>query len=510
MWINFGIILIYMLAMAAFGFFFSRKQKTTTDYYVAQGKIPSWAMGISLMATLISSMTFIAYPAASYKGGWELLTPGLMVPVALLLVVFVLVPFYRKHIGVSAYEYFGKRFGSATRVYSSFAFSLNHFAKMGFIFYLLAMAMAGMTGWNVYAIIIGLGVVTVFYTMVGGIEAVIWTDVIQGIILIVGMLVSLGFIFLWGGVDGGEIWQRASDAGKFSLGDPDISFTGQTIIVLLMYGFAWNFQKYAADQTIVQRYLSVKTDKGAIRGTVLGALLCIPIWAIFMLIGTGLWGFYEVSGEILPDHIKKAEEIFPYFLTTHMPVGLNGLVIAAMMAAAMSTLSSDLNCLSAIVVKDYYVMARPNASDKSQLKFARWSVFGFGIMCVIIAIGLVKSQGTALSMWYTVSSVVSAGLAGLFFLAFMSTRANRNGTFIGIATCIAFTAWATATMGKGQSFDLGFLKEPLNGYMVGVIGHVVLVVVGYFASYLFPQQENIRELTLWGWLDHKRELSLNK
>jgi len=507
MWINFTIIAVYMLAMAAFGFLFSKKQKTTTDYYVAQGKIPSWAMGISLMATLISSMTFIAYPAASYKGGWELLTPGLMVPVALLLVAFVLVPFYRKHIGVSAYEYFGKRFGSLTRIYSSFAFSLNHFAKMGFIFYLLAIAMAGMTGWNVYAIIIGLGVVTVFYTMVGGIEAVIWTDVIQGIILMLGMILSLVYILFLSGVDGGEILSLAAEKNKFSLGDPSFNFHGQTIVVLLVYGFAWNFQKYSADQTIVQRYLSVKTDKDALKGTALGALLCIPIWAIFMLIGTSLWGFYEISGEALPAHIQKAEEIFPHFLMTHMPIGLNGLVIAAMMAAAMSTLSSDLNCLSAIVVKDYYVMAKPKATDKSQLNFGRWSVFVFGILCVIIAIGLVQSQGSALSIWYTVSSVVSAGLAGLFFLAFMSTRANRNGTFIGIAACIAFTAWATATMGKGQSFDLGFLKEPLNGYMVGVIGHVVLVVVGYSASYLFPKQENIRELTLWGWLDQKRELS---
>lgn len=510
MWINLTIVALFIFSMIGVGFYFSKKQKSTSEYYTAKGSIPSWAMGISLMATLISSMTFIAYPAAAYKGGWELLTPGFMVPIALLVVAFIIVPFYRKHIGISAYEYFGKRFGTGTRLYSSFAFSLNHFAKMGFVFYLLAIAISGMTGWNVYLVIITLGVATVLYTMMGGIEAVIWTDVVQGIILLFGMLVSLVYILFLGGVDGGDILNLAWEKNKFNLGDPDLSFAGQTIVVLLVYGFAWNFQKYSADQTVVQRYLSVKTDKDALKGTILGAMLCIPVWAIFMLIGTSLWGFYELSGETLPDHIQKAEQVYPHFLMTHIPVGVNGVIIAAMMAAAMSTLSSDLNCLSAIVVKDYFVLFKPKSSDKTQLKIGRFAVLIFGVLCVIIAIGLIETQGTALSMWYTISSIVSAGLAGLFFLAFMSTRANKNGTYIGIAACIAFTGWATATMGQGQSFDLGFLKEPFNGYMVGVFGHIVLVVVGYGASYFFPQQENVRELTIWGWLDHKKISSFYK
>lgn len=507
MWLNLAIVVIYMLTMVGVGLYFSRGNKTKEDYYIAKRKIPSWAMGISIMATLISSMTFLAYPAAAYSGSWELLTPGLVVPVVLLLVVSIIIPFYRKYVRISAYEYFGKRFGASARVYSSIAFSLTHFAKMGFVLYLLATALAGITGWDVYSMIISLGLVTVFYTMLGGIEAVVWTDVIQGIVLLVGMVVSLVYILGLSGVGGAEILDLAWENQKFNLGSLEFNFNGETILVLVVYGLAWNFQKYTADQTIVQRYLSVKSDKAAVRATVMGALLCIPVWATFMLIGTSLWGYYELSGETIPAYVQKAEQVFPHFLITHIPAGLSGVIIAAMISAAMSTLSSDLNCLSAIVVQDYYAPLRPDATDQAQLRFGRISVLVFGILCVIIAIGLVQSDGTALSNWYTWSSIVSAGLAGLFILAFMTTRANANGAILGIVACVLYTAWATSTLDKNGAFDLGLPIEPINDYMIGVIGHIVLVAIGYGASYLFPPAMSIRKYTLWGWLEQKKQLT---
>ena len=499
--LNFTIVVIFLVAMVLMGLYFSRRQKSTERYFTAGRSLPGWAMGISLLATLISSMTFIAFPGAGYQGNWSLLTPNFMVVVAMFLVIFILVPIYRKIIKVSAYEYFGKRFGGQTiRLYSSFAFSLNHFAKMGFVFYLVALTIASMTGWNSYTVIIVMGIITVFYTLVGGIEGVIWTDVIQGILLTLGVLIALGYVLYLPEGGPSAVINLAVENDKFNLGSTDWSFGSRTVIVLLMYGFAWNFQKYSADQTVVQRYLVAKSDREAIKGVTLGALLCVPVWTLFIFLGTCLWSFYQITGEAMPDHIVKAEQVFPYFLMTHVPMGLNGLVLAALMAAAMSTLSSDLNALSSVGVRDYYKLIKPEATDKQMLRMGRIIVSVCGLLCIVIAIFLVQSEGSALSLFYMVASIVSVGLAGLFFISFMSTRANRSGVITGIISAIIFTAWATMTMGDNKTFDLGFLETPMHSYMIGIIGHVLLVVVGYGASFFFKKtaSEDV-SLTFWGW-----------
>ncbi len=507
MLLNFIIIIIFLVAMVLMGLYFSRRQDSTDRYFTAGRSLPGWAMGISLLATLISSMTFIAFPGAGYQGNWSLLTPNFMVIVAMFLVVFVLIPIYRKIIKVSAYEYFGERFGGhSIRLYSSFAFSLNHFAKMGFVFYLVALAIASMTGWNSYTVIIVMGIITVFYTLVGGIEGVIWTDVIQGILLTLGVLIALGYVLFLPEGGPAEVVKVAWAGDKFNLGSTDFSFGSKTIIVLLMYGFAWNFQKYSADQTVVQRYLVAKSDKEAMKGVMLGALLCVPVWTLFIFLGTCLWSFYQITGEALPDHIVKAEQVFPHFLMTHVPMGLNGLVLAALMAAAMSTLSSDLNALSAVGVKDYYKLFKPEANDEQMLRMGRIIVIICGLLCIIIAVFLVSSEGSALSLFYMVASIVSVGLAGLFFISFMSRRANKKGVIVGIITAILFTAWATATLGENKTFDLGFLNNPLHSYMIGIIGHVLLVVVGYGSSFLFKREESENaDLTFWGWWRDRKE-----
>jgi SSS family solute:Na+ symporter len=274
---------------------------------------------------------------------------------------------------------------------------------------------------------------------------------------------------------------------------------------MVLYGFFWYLQKYTADQTLVQRYLVAKTDREALKGVALGALLCVPAWILFMLIGTLMWAYFRLSHEALPTFIDKPDKIFPYFLATKIPAGLAGLFMASLFSAAMSMLSSDLNCLSVVGVEDYYRKLRPQATDPQRLFMGKLLVGICGTLAVSIAVIIAWKSDRVLSFYYTVTSIVAAGLAGLFLLAFLCPRANRQGAYLGIAACLLFTTWATLTSGREPALDLGAFNFRLHTVMIGVIAHVVLLGVGYAASFLFPAPDaSVRAMTLWGWLERKR------
>jgi SSS family solute:Na+ symporter len=483
-WIDLGIMLAYLAAMVAVGVRFARRQHSTETYFVARRSVPSWAMGLSIVATLITSVTFVAYPGSAYGKDWSYLIPGFLIVGVLLLVGAVVIPFYRHTVGMSAYEYFGKRFGRPARIYASFAFSLAHFSKMGFIFYLLALTVNSMTGWRIDYIILVVGAATVFYTLVGGLEAVIWTDVIQGIVLWVGVFVCLGYLLFLPPGGPAAVLRVAWENHKFSFGSLDADLSRPTVIVMVLYGFFWYLQKYTADQTVVQRYLVARSDRAAIRGVALGAGLCVPVWTLFMLIGTCTWSYFQLTGEKLPAHITKADQVFPYFLTLHLPVGMAGVFMATLMGAAMSGLASDLNCIAVVGVEDFYRLLRPKATDAQRLRMGKLIVAGCGALCLVIALVLAHSRGGALSMWFSVSAIASGGLAGLFLLAYLSRRATRQGAYLGIAASVLFTAWATLTLkGDNRVLDLGAFNYPWHDLTIGAVAHMVLLAVGYTASF---------------------------
>lgn len=506
-WIDFLIIALYMGAVTYIGWRCSRRQTSTENYFVAKRSMPHWAMAFSFFATLISSLTFIAYPGSSYAGNWNELVPGFMVIGVLLLIGIVVIPFFRHAVGISAYEYFGRRFGYGARVYSSVGFSIGHFSKMGFVVYLLSLTISSMTGWNLITVILISGAVTIFYTLLGGLEAVVWTEVLQGIIMWVGVFVCLAFLLFLPPGGPSAVFHLAWEKHKFSLGSWDFDLTKKTVWVMLLYGFFWNFQKYTGDQTIVQRYLMAKSDRDALKGVAVGALMCLPIWTLFMLIGTLVWGYYQLSGEALPAYVNGPDKVFPHFLITKIPVGFAGLFMAALFAAGMSSLASDLNCLSAVIVEDYYRKLWPRAADRSRLLAGKVVVALSGIGSVAIAIIIALAGDRTLSLYFRVSSILTGGIAGLFILAFLSRRTNKGGIWAGIIVCLIFTGWATLTNGVDKLLDLGKYSFPLPGIMIGVIGHLIVLAVGYLASFFFPAPSPAtRELTLWGWLDKRRSL----
>ncbi len=506
-WLDIIVVLAYLVGMTALGLRFSRRQTTTENYFVAKRSIPAWAMGMSMLATMVSSVTFVAYPGSSFAGDWSLMVPGFMLIAVLPFIGRIIIPFYREVIGMSAYEYFERRFGKPARLYSAFAFSLAHFSKMGFVLYLMALTISSITGWNIVAVIFAVAAVLILYVMKGGIEAIVWTDVIQGFVLGASILIVLGFLLFLPEGGPAAVLGRAVDANKFQLGAPEWNFHKNSVPVLLLYGLFWYLQRYVADQTMVQRYLLAKTDAGAFKGVRVGAFLSVPVWAMFMLIGTCVWGYFQVTGEPIPAGITKADQMFPYFLSRHLPPGVLGLLLACLSGSAMTMLASDLNSMSVVAVEDFYRFFRPHSTDRERLVAAKTFVVITGVLNIGTALLLVQSKGSALASWFAVSAIASGGLMGLFFLAFLTTRAHRIGVYSGIVANLAFSVWAALTKGKTPLLDLGGWNFPYDELLIGVIGNLLLFTVGLAVSYVVPPEKvltGVPSQTIWNWLASRR------
>jgi SSS family solute:Na+ symporter len=510
--LDYAIIGLSLLVSLYIGFHFSKGQKSTSKYFAADGKIPSWAIGLSILATLVSSVTFLAYPGEGFTTNWIRLVQGLMVPVVLIFMIFTIAPLYRKVIGLSAYEYFEKRFGYFARLYSSLGFILAHFSKMGTVFYLLALALSRMMGLDTLTFVWILGAIIILLTLLGGIEAVIWLDVVQGILLIGGGIMALCIILFTAEGGPATVWQTAVEAGRVGFGPFDWDFVNLTFWVMAINGVFYAIQKYGTDQTIVQRYLTARSDRDAVKASLIGVLLTVPVWALFMFIGTGLFSFYELSSTPLPEGIKP-DAVFPHFILSELPVGVTGLIISALTAAAISSLDSDINCLSAVAVEDYYGRFKKDVTEKQKLVFGKWMVVASGLGALIVASIYVLMDGKGvLGIIFTLYAIFSGGIAGMFLLGLFSKRANKQGLYVGIAACVLFTAWAVLTssrVGSGDEqrliLDLGSLNFTQHKYMLGVYSHVVLFGVGLLASYFFKAQPPEQNLTWAGWRKLKKE-----
>ena len=478
-WLDFGVICAYVLGLTVVGLRFSRRQTTTERYFTAKRTVPAWAVGLSFLTAMVTSVTFIGFPGAAYTKDWSLLLPGLMLLVAFPLVAFIVIPFYRRTVRTSAFEYFGKRFGRPSRIYASISFTLARFSKLGFVFYLLALTINSMTGWRMDYVIIATGLLTLLYTMKGGFEAVVWTDAVQGVISWTGIVVSLGYLLFLPPGGPVAVWHAAIEHHKIAFGSTAADFSQPTVWVLVIYGFFWYLQRYCTDQGLVQRYLSATSDRSAVRGIAMGALLSVPVWTLFMVIGTATWAFYRLSAEALPAHITKADQVFPHFLATHLPPGLAGLVMAALIGTAMCALSSDLSAFASIGVEDIYRPLRPASTESQRLMVGKAITLVCGLAAIGVALVLSHTQSGALSLWFSASAIVSGGLAGLFLLAFTSRRATGSDANAGILVCVLFTAWATLTLGEKRMLDLGRYNFPWHDYMIGAIGNMLLLAVGY-------------------------------
>jgi len=509
--IDYIIIVCYLSGIAGVGMWMSRGPKTAAGYFIADRTIPSWAVGFTLMATIIGSGTFVAHPAAVFKKGMFLL-PGLLIyPIVLVLVAVYIAPFYRRVVKMSAYEYIGARFGFGGRLYSSFGFLADRSFDMGITLLTTGIAINVMCGWNLRLVILGVGVFTMIYTMIGGIRAVVWTDFVQGLVLFGGALMILVLVLTSPGAGSpGEIIGAAWEAGKFSLGSFEFSwdslFDHETTTVWL-YVAAMSLgtaRRYATDQHVVQRFLIARSDREARNGALFGAFMCLPVWIIFLFIGACLYGYYQTSAEAPPE---IADQVMPYFLIHHLPSGLTGLLLAAIMAAAMSSVSSDLNSFSTVVTMDYFTQFFKNTSDRAQLRVGRLMVAAGGILASVVALLLVPDESSSPVMERTVvfASILSGGMFGLFCLGFFTRRATRTGCYVGIGACLLYTAWGVMTQkSMRECVDLGPFNFEMNPILIGIGGHLVLFIVGYLASLVLGgyRPDNIDQLVVLGQKKH--------
>ena len=501
--IDYFIILIVLGITLWLGFRFAKKQNTTENYFLSKGNFPAWALGLSLLSTLISSVTFLGYPAQGYTSNWILLVQGLMVPIVLLGAIWFIVPLYRKVIGLSTYEYFEKRFGGFARYYSSSSFIIRQFAGMGTVLFLIAVAIHEMTSINPFIILAVVGAVLVIVNLKGGMQAVIWLDVFQGFMLFASGIICLGVLLfsIKGGVP--EAIKIASENDRTGFGPYDIKFTQLSLIIMIINGAFYAIQKYGTDQTVVQRYLTAKTDKAAIKASFLGISLTVPIWTIFMFIGTALFVFYKQQP--LPAGMK-AEAVFPHFIMTQLPTGVIGFIVAALISAAICSLSADLNSLAAVGIQDYYKKLRPHKTDKQYLFTSKLFVVISGLLSIIIgALYLLAGNEGVLGVIFTIYAIFSGGIVGIFLLGLFSARANRQGVNIGIIVCILFTAWAFLTStpigvkNPKLLLDLGSFNFTHHKLMLGVYSHLVVMVVGYIASLFYPKPVLEKNLLYSSW-----------
>lgn len=486
------VFIIITFGNVLFGASFYFKNKTSDQFTSGGGKLPSWVVGMSIFATFVSSISFLALPGKAYVSNWNALVFSFAIPVAAIMAVKFFVPLYRGLGSISAYNYLEVRFGTWARVYASVCYILTQIMRTGAILLLLALPLNALFGWNVKTIIIITGVAVTAYSMLGGIQAVVWTDAIQGIVLIVGALVCAVILTFSMPEGPGQVFEIAAANNKFSLGCFGASLADSTFWVVLIYGLFINLQNYGIDQNFVQRYMTTSSLKKAKSSALFGALLYLPVSLIFFYIGTALFSYYTAQPDLLPADLKVAgagDKVFPHFIVNGLPVGITGLLIAAIFAAGMSTVSTSVNSTATIILSDYYLRYVKNATEKSSMKVLYISSVIFGALGIIIALSLVGVE-SVLDAWWSLASIFSGGMLGLFLLAFLSKSVRNIDAVVGVIIGALVIIWMSLSPLYFNSENLLAFKSPFHSNLTIVIGTLVIFLVGFISLKLFSGKKH--------------------
>ncbi len=486
------IFIIITFGNVLFGASFYFRNKTTKQFTAGGGKLPAWVVGMSIFATFVSSISFLALPGKAYISNWNALVFSFSIPIASILAIKFFVPLYRSLGSISAYNYLEVRFGPWARIYASICYMLTQLMRTGAILLLLALPLNALFGWDIKTIIIVTGIAVTAYSMLGGIQAVIWTDAIQGIILIVGALVSAAVLTFSMPEGPSQIFEIASANNKFSLGSFGLSIVDSTFWVILIYSLFINLQNFGIDQNFVQRYMTTKSVKEAKSSTLFGSLLYLPVSILFFYIGTALYSYYTAQPDLLPAELKVAgsgDKIFPFFIVNALPTGITGFLIAAIFAAGMSTVSTSINSTATIVLTDYYKRYfSKNASGKSEMKILYLSSMIFGSLGIIISLALVGVE-SVLDAWWSLASIFSGGMLGLFLLGFLSKKVTNIDAAIGVIVGVVVIIWMSLSPLYFTEENLLAFKSPFHSNLTIVVGTLVIFLVGFVAMKFFSGKQ---------------------
>lgn len=486
------IFIIVTFGNVLFGASFYFRNKTSAQFTSGGGKLPAWIVGMSIFATFVSSISFLALPGKAYMSNWNALVFSFSIPIASILAVKFFVPLYRSLGSISAYNYLEIRFGMWARIYASICYMLTQLMRTGAILLLLALPLNALFGWDIKTIIIVTGIAVTAYSMLGGIQAVIWTDAIQGIILITGALVSAAVLTFSMPEGPSQIFEIASANNKFSLGSFGTSLVDSTFWVVLIYSLFINLQNFGIDQNFVQRYMTTGSVKEAKSSTLFGSLLYLPVSILFFYIGTALYSYYTAQPDLLPPELKvqgAGDKVFPYFIVNALPTGVTGFLIAAIFAAGMSTISTSINSTATIILTDYYKrFFKKDATGKAEMKVLYSSSMIFGLLGVSISLALVGVE-SVLDAWWSLASIFSGGMLGLFLLAFLSKKVRNIDAAIGVIIGVVVIVWMSLSPLYFNEGNLLAFRSPFHSNLTIVIGTLVIFLVGFITMKFFSRKQ---------------------
>jgi solute:Na+ symporter, SSS family len=490
--IDLTIFFLYLIGVTIFGATFYSKNKTSSAFTLGNRAIPPWVVTMSIFATFVSSISYLALPGSAYLKDWNAFVFSLSLPLAALVAVKVFVPLYRKVNSPSAYTYLEQRFGPWARVYASTSYFLTQLMRIGTILYLLALTINTIFGWDMATVIIITGAIIMIYSVLGGIQAVVWTDAIQGIILIAGALACAAYILFSMPEGPGQVFGIASEHGKFSLGSFSLDLSQPTFWVVLVYGLFINLQNFGIDQNYVQRYIASRSEKEAKKSAFSGGMLYVPVSLLFLFIGTALFSFYQSTAGALPPELQdpsRSDGVFPYFIVSELPVGITGLLIASIFAAGMSTISTSYNSSATVFLTDYYQrFFKKTATDKEAMRVLYLSSLVISVCGILIAIAMINVK-SALDAWWKLASIFSGGMLGLFLLGVFSRQKNTIGAIVGVIVGLCVILWLSLSnvfLGKDA------LGNQFHTYLTIVFGTSAVFLVGFLFT-LFRTKERIHE-----------------
>ncbi len=481
--LNWVVLILYLVGMIGLGVYFMQRQKGGEDFFKGGGRIPWWAAGISIFATMLSAITYMSIPAKAYATDWTYYPMQICILIVSFPVIKYYLPFFRRLNVTTAYEYLERRFNYATRFMASLLFIVFMVARTALVIFLPSLAMTAVTGIDIYICIVLMAVITIVYCTMGGVEAVVWGDVIQGIILVGGAIIAAAYLIVQTGENGAsDFWQIATDNDKFRMFVWSLDWKSATFWVVILGGLANNLISYTSDQTVIQRYLTTKDEKSAARGILTNGLMSVVVTIAFFTIGTGLYTFFKTHPAAMDITMQKTDAIFPFFMMSQLPAGLAGLLIAAVFSATMSTIASNINSISTAFTVDFWSRFRA-VTDAGKLKTARYAGIAAGLIGMFIAIlmAMVDIQ-SLLDYFNTILGLLSGGIGGLFMMGIFFPRIGSKAALIGFLCGTGVVIWMN-------------FCTPASFLLFGFVSMAVSVVVALLLSYAMPQREEQAGLT---------------
>lgn len=481
--LNWAVLIAYLAGMLGLGFYFMRRQKGGDDFFKGGGRIPWWAAGISIFATMLSAITYMSIPAKAYVTDWTYYPMQICILLVSFPVIKYYLPFFRRLNVTTAYEYLERRFNYVARAMASVLFIVFMVARMALVLFLPSLAMTAVTGIDIYTCIVLMAVITIVYCTMGGMEAVVWGDVVQGIILVGGALLAAGYLIAGTSGGSGGFFDLAMANDKFRLFDWSFDYRNACFWVVILGGLANNLISYTSDQTVIQRYLTTKDERSAARGILTNGLMSVFVTIAFFTIGTGLYTFFKTHPAAMDMTMQKSDAIFPFFMMSQLPVGVAGLLIAAVFAATMSTIASNINSISTAFTIDLYRKFVPASAQKSTLRVARAAGIVSGVIGMLIAMIMATTDIQSLLDYFnTILGLLSGGIGGLFLMGIFFPRIGARAALCGFVAGTAVVVW------------MNFCTA-VNFLLFGFVSVAVSVAVALALSVVWPQRGEQAGLT---------------